>query len=119
MLSPKTYIDLQAVIELKSRKNFEFQGFKPNDTLIQKSQTFYKVIQSRAPSDSKKQATLAKKGNFYEARLKVTSASSCSFEIYSKNDNVLESIQSLEKKFFNKILAWNKKRKDNFFSFQN
>ena len=109
---------LKQVIELRKKKNFEFQGFKPNSALKEKSQIFYKMIQRRSPSDSKKQAILTKKGNSYEARLKVTSASSCSFEIYSKNNNVLDSIQSLEKKFFNKIIAWNKNRKNNFFSFQ-
>ena len=93
-----------------NKKNFKFQGFVPSSKLKKISQNFYNLVENRSPSDSKKQAVLIKKGSLYEARLKIISASSCSFEISSKEDNSLRTINALQEKFLNKILNWNKNR---------
>ena len=77
----------------------------------EKSGLFYSLIEKRSPSDSKKLAVLQKKGSFYIARLKVSSASSCSFDISCKDNNATSSIDSLQEQFFNKILKWNQARK--------
>lgn len=92
------------------KNNFQFKGFTPNISIKKKSQVFYDLIESRSPSDSKKVAVLSKKGNLYEARLRVLSAGVCSFEISSKRDKISDSISSLQKQFLNKIVSWNKTR---------
>ncbi|MBC6415340.1 MAG: hypothetical protein GDA46_03000 [Bdellovibrionales bacterium] len=94
----------------KYEKSFKFHGFIPCDELKKTSQKLYDLIESRSPSDSKNQFVLIKKGNTYEAYLKVTSASSCCFEIYSKKRKALNSIHSIQEKFLNKILDWNQNR---------
>ncbi|MCZ0932478.1 MAG: hypothetical protein OXJ52_04925 [Oligoflexia bacterium] len=71
---------------------------------------FYNLIERRAPSDSKKLAVLKKTGGSYTARLKLSSASSCSFDISCKDNNATDSINSLQKQFFDKILKWNQTR---------
>ena len=99
------------------RKNFKFHGFNPSPKLEKTTETLYKLIESRSPSDSKKQAVLIKKKSGYEARLKVSSASSCSFEIVSKEKDELNSIDSLQKKFLDKILVWSKNKNPENYSF--
>ncbi len=94
----------------KELNNFQFNGFIPNNSVKEQSQFFYSLIESRAPSDSKKTASLTKKGKLYEARLKVSSAGTCSFEIYSKKDRISDSIESLQQQFLDKIITWNKTR---------
>ena len=89
---------------------FQFKGFTPNDKIKKQSQFVYNLIESRAPSDSKKIASLTKKGKVYEARLRVSSATTCSFEIFSKKDKVSDSMESLQKQFLDKIVNWNKTR---------
>ncbi len=91
-------------------KNFQFHGFIPNKNVKKRSQFFYSLIESRSPSDSKKMASLTKKGNFYEARLKISSAGDCSFEISSKKNTISDSIECLQRQFFDKIINWNKTR---------
>ena len=100
------------------KQNFQFNGFTPNKNVKKQSQFFYSLIESRAPSDSKKTASLTKKGNFYEARLKISSAGDCSFEISSKKHNISDSIECLQKKFFDKIITWNKTRDQKSFIFK-
>ena len=95
---------------LSVKDNFQFKGFKPNKEIKQRTRFFYNLIESRSPSDSKKIASLTKKGELYEARLKISSASHCSFEISSKTNKVSDSVKSLEKKFLDKIINWNKTR---------
>ena len=102
-----------------NKKNFKFNGFNPSPQLEKTTESFYKLIESRSPSDSKKQAVLTKKGaGFYEARLKVSSASSCSFEIVSTGTNDFNSIDSLQKKFLSKILVWNQNKNPENYSFK-
>ena len=95
---------------LVTKQSFQFKGFKPNGRVKQQTQFVYDFIESRAPSDSRKTASLTKKGDLYEARLKISSASSCSFEIYSKEQRPSDSMKSLKKKFLDKIVNWNKTR---------
>ena len=95
-------------VDVKS--NFQFKGFVPNKKIREKSEVFYNLVERRSPSDSKKLAVLKKAGDFYVARLKVSSASSCSFDISCKENNVSNSISSLQKQFFDKILKWNQTR---------
>ena len=100
------------VIELH---NFQFKGFKPDKTVKNKVRFVYSFIESHAPSDSRKTASLTKQktknGAFYEARLKLSSAGVCSFEICSKRDKITDSIEALQQKFLDKIISWNKARK--------
>lgn len=98
---------------MKMKNNFQFHGFVPDKNVKKESQFVYNLIESRAPSDSKKVASLTKKGNFYEARLRISSAGDCSFEIVSKKDSISASMESLQKKFFDKIVNWNKTRDQN------
>ena len=98
--------------------NFQFKGFTPNSKVKKKSKVFYNLIESRAPSDSKKQVALIKSGKIYEGRLKISSAGSCSFEISSKENNISDSIDSLQKQFFDKILKWNKNRNPKTYRFE-
>ena len=95
---------------LNVKNNFQFKGFVPNKKIKEKGEVFYNLIERRSPSDSKKLAVLQKTGAFYTARLKVSSASDCSFDIISKDNNAGDSINSLQKKFFSKILKWNQAR---------
>ena len=95
---------------LNIKNNFQFKGFVPDKKIKEKSEFFYNLIEKRSPSDSKKLAVLQKKGSFYTARVKVSSASSCSFDISCKDNNVSSSINSLQKQFLNKILKWNQTR---------
>ena len=99
-------------------RNFQFKGFTPNKTVKKQSQFFYSLIEKRSPSDSKKTASLTKKGDLYEARLKVSSAGGCSFEIFSIKNKISESMESLQKKFFDKIVTWNKTRDQKDFKIQ-
>ena len=101
-----------------NRKNFKFHGFNPSPQLEKTTESFYKLIESRSPSDSKKQAVLTKKRSGYEARLKVSSASSCSFEIVSTEENDIKSIDSLQKKFLSKILVWSQNKNPENYSFK-
>ena len=96
-------------------KNFQFKGFKPNKKSKKQIQFFYDFIERRSPSDSKKEAIFTKKGELYEARLKISSASLCSFEISSKKNKLSDSMKSLEKQFLDKIINWNKNRDQTFF----
>ena len=95
--------------------NFQFKGFKPDKTVKNKVRFVYSFIESHAPSDSKKTASLTKQktkdGAFYEARLKLSSAGVCSFEICSKKNKITDSIDSLQQQFLDKIISWNKSRK--------
>ena len=102
----------------KMRKNFKFHGFNPSPQLQKTTESFYKLIENRAPSDSKKQAILTKKAGFYEAKLKVSSASSCSFEIFSQEKDDFNSISSLQKQFLDKILTWNQNKKPQDYNFE-
>ena len=95
---------------LNIKNNFQFKGFIPTKKTIEKSKFFYNLVEKRSPSDSKKLAVLQKKGNLYMARLKLSSASNCSFDISSKDNNASGSINSLQKQFLNKILKWNQNR---------
>ena len=99
----------------EQKQNFQFKGFIPNSKVKQQTQLVYDIIESRAPSDSRKTASLTKKGNLYEAHLKISSASSCSFEIYSKEHKASASMKSLQKKFLDKIINWNKTRNQTHF----
>ena len=92
------------------KANFQFKGFIPNNSVKKQSQVFYSLVESRSPSDSRKLASLTKKGKVYEARLRVSSAGACSFEISSKKNKISDSIESLQRQFFDKIGAWNKTR---------
>lgn len=92
------------------KNNFQFNGFIPNKIARRKGQFFYSLIESRSPSDSKKTASLTKKGELYEARLKISSAGTCSFEICSTKHTVSDSIECLQRQFLNKIVNWNKTR---------
>lgn len=102
----------------KAKKNFKFRGFAPSPQLEKTTESFYKLIESRSPSDSKKQAVLTKRAGFYEARLKVSSASSCSFEIISRKKDQINSINSLQKKFLDKILLWSQSKNPESYRFQ-
>ena len=95
---------------LDIKNNFQFKGFVPNKRIREKSENFYDLIERRSPSDSKKTAVLKKTGDCYTASLKISSAGACSFDIFSKDNNASDSISSLKKKFFNKILKWNQTR---------
>lgn len=99
----------------EQKQNFQFKGFTPNTKVKQQTQFVYDFIESRAPSDSKKVASLTKKGELYEARLKISSASSCSFEISSKEHRLSDSMKSLQQKFLDKIVNWNKTRNQTHF----
>ena len=92
------------------KNNFQFRGFTPNKAIRQQTQFFYNLVESRAPSDSKKTASLTKRGKLYEARLRVSSAGTCSFEISSRKDRILDSMECLQKQFLDKIINWNKTR---------
>lgn len=92
------------------KNNFKFEGFTPDSKVKRQSRVFYSLIEKRSPSDSKKVASLTKKGNYYEARLKISSAGACSFEICSKKSKISDSMESLQKQFFDKIVDWNKNR---------
>ena len=92
------------------RNNFQFEGFTPNRKIKEESKVFYSLIERRSPSDSKKLAVLKKKGASYTARLKVSSAGACSFDISCRGHNAGDSINSLQKQFLNKILKWNQTR---------
>lgn len=98
------------VAKVNIKNNFQFNGFTPNTSVKKQSRVFYSLIESRSPSDSKKMASLTKKGKLYEARLKISSAGACSFEISSKKNKVSDSIECLRKQFFDKIITWNKTR---------
>ena len=98
------------------KNNFQFRGFTPDKAIKRQSHFFYNLIESRAPSDSRKTASLTKKGKFYEARLKISSAGACSFEIYSKKDKITDSMDCLQKQFLDKIISWNKTRKQKHFT---
>ena len=98
------------MITTEQKQNFQFNGFTPNKKVKQQTQFVYDFIEKHAPSDSKKTASLTKKGNTYEARLKISSASDCSFEICSKEHKPTDSMKSLQKKFLDKIVNWNKTR---------
>ena len=100
------------------KKNFQFKGFTPNKAVKKQSQFFYNLIEKRSPSDSRKTASLTKKGDLYEARLKVASAGDCSFEIFSTKNKISDSMESLQKKFFDKIVTWNKTRDQKNFKVQ-
>ena len=97
---------------LDLRNNFEFKGFIPNQQIKNKSESFYNQIEKLSPSDSKKVAILKKTKEGYTARLKVSSASACSFDISCKQSNANRSMLSLQKEFFDQIRKWNKKRLD-------
>ncbi len=90
--------------------NFQFNGFVPNQSIKRQSRFFYNLIEKRAPSDSKKTASLTKRGKLYEARLRISSAGACSFEIFSRENSISGSMNSLRKQFFDKIIRWNKQR---------
>lgn len=92
------------------KNNFQFNGFIPKPKTKKQSRVFYNLIESRSPSDSRKTASLTKKGNLYEARLKISSAGECSFEISSQKNTITDSIESLRRQFFDKIVTWNKTR---------
>ena len=96
--------------KLNIKNNFQFKGFIPNKKIREKSEIFYDLIERRSPSDSKKIAVLKKSGDYYTARLKISSAGACSFDIFCKDSNASDSINSLQEKFFNKILKWNQTR---------
>ena len=87
-------------------------------SIKKQSRVFYSLIESRSPSDSRKTASLTKKGNIYEARLKIDSAGDCSFEIFSKKNKISDSIESLRQQFFDKIITWNKTRDQRSFRFK-
>ena len=96
---------------MSMESNFQFKGFIPNKAIKKQSQFFYSLIESRSPSDSKKMASLTKKGGLYEARLKISSsADTCSFEIFSTKDKISDSMKCLKEQFFDKIISWNKTR---------
>ena len=97
-----------------NKNNFQFKGFIPNRRIREKGEIFYNLIERRAPSDSKKRAVLRKTNKGYTASLKVSSASSCSFDISCKDNSAFDSISSLQKQFFNKIIKWNKTRHPQF-----
>ena len=98
------------MVDLNVRSNFQFKGFVPNRKVREKGEVFYSLIERRSPSDSKKLAVLRKTGSLYEARLKLSSASSCSFDISCKDSNASDSISSLQREFFDQILRWNQTR---------
>lgn len=98
------------------KSNFQFNGFIPDKKVKKQSQFFYSLVERRAPSDSKKVASLTKKGGLYEARLKISSAGACSFEIVSKKGKISDSIECLQKQFFDKIVDWNKTRSKTIYS---
>ena len=106
---------IEGMIQVNIKSNFQFNGFEPNKKIKKQIQFFYDFIEKRSPSDSKKVASLTKKGELYEARLKISSSSRCSFEISSKTNKVSESMKSLEKKFLDKIVNWNKTRSQTHF----
>lgn len=99
---------------MSMENNFQFKGFIPNKAIKKQSQFFYSLIESRSPSDSKKTASLTKKGNLYEARLKISSATACSFEISSKKDKISDTMKCLQRQFFDKIINWNKTRSQKY-----
>lgn len=103
------------MIRTRQKQSFQFKGFIPNTKVKKQTQFVYDLIESRAPSDSRKTASLTKKGDLYEAHLKISSASSCSFEIYSKEQKASDTMKSLQKKFLDKIINWNKSRKQTIF----
>ena len=105
-------------IKFHEENNFKFHGFKPSLQLEKTTEDLFKLIESRSPSDSKKHAVLTKKRKGFEARLRVSSASSCSFEIVSQDRDELNSIENLQKKFLDKILVWNKNKKPQDYKFQ-
>ena len=96
--------------KLNIKNNFQFKGFVPSKKVREKSENFYDLIERRSPSDSKKTAVLKKTGDHYTASLKISSAGACSFDIFSKDNSASDSISSLQKKFFNKIIKWNQTR---------
>lgn len=103
------------MLSVHQKQSFQFNGFTPNKKIKEQTQFFYNLIESRAPSDSKKIASLTKTGEIYEARLKISSASRCSFEISSKNPKASDSMKSLQKQFLDKIVNWNKTRNEKYF----
>ena len=103
--------------KINIKNNFQFKGFTPNINVKNQGQFFYSLIERRSPSDSKKLASLTKKGKFYEARLKISSAGTCSFEIVSKKNKISDSMECLQKQFFDKIVSWNKARNQKHTSF--
>ena len=106
------------VDRINIKNNFQFKGFTPNTRVKKQGRVFYNLIESRSPSDSRKIASLTKKGNVYEARLKVSSAGTCSFEISSRKNNISDSIECLRKQFFDKIITWNQTRDQKNFRFK-
>lgn len=66
-------------------------------------------MDKKAPSSCAKTASLSKKGDNYEAKLKIISGSCC-FEISSKKQVASDTIDNLYKQFTTKILDWNKEK---------
>ena len=99
---------------LNIKNNFQFKGFTPNKKIREKGEVLYNLIERRAPSDSKKLAVLKKTGGSYTASLRVSSASSFSFDISCRDNSAFDSINSLQKQFFDEIIKWNKTRHPHF-----
>ena len=95
---------------LNIKNNFQFKGFIPTKKTIEKSKFFYNLVKNDRPATLKNWRYYKKKGIFIWARLKLSSASNCSFDISSKDNNASGSINSLQKQFLNKILKWNQNR---------
>ena len=102
----------------RSENNFKFRGFNPSPQLKKITESFYQMIENRSPSDSKTEAVITKRDGFYEAKLCICSASSCSFQIESQDKNELRSINDLQEKFLRRILAWSQNKKPENYSFK-
>ena len=91
------------------KDKFIFNGFFPNDNLQEKCRNFYHLVETRSPNASAKEASITKVGDDYEAKIKIIS-DSCNFEVSSKDNEPIESIDKLSEKFLNQILNWNQER---------
>ena len=101
----------------RSKKNFKFRGFDPSPQLKKITESFYQMIENRSPSDSKTKAVITKQDGFFEAKLCISSASSCSFQIVSQDKSELRSINKLQEQFLRRILAWSQNKTPENYNF--
>jgi len=101
------------VKDIYKADTFVFKGFFPTDHLQAKCKTLYYMVEKQSPDSSARVASITKRGNNYEAKLKIVSGS-CNFEISTKDQEPIESVDKLYEQFVNQILNW-KKHRDLFY----
>ena len=92
-----------------SGDNFVFKGFNPSDDLKVYCKEVYSRVEDKAPSESKKTASISKTSMGYEGSFHVASASGV-FKANSRNREAKSLIDELYNKMSLQILDWYKTR---------